>query len=277
MDKARWAAYMRRYRKRPEVRARYKGGVWAAQAFNQARTRSRSTVTITVDWVLAEFDRLGRRCPCCGVDMRPGEGLRTAPSIEHLHGLDHPLTPETARIICGECNSIKNACLDPAELHAIATFYDRPVDAILDDARANAALHPMPRRVELPKASHRDRCRYLLWVKMWGARDHGIPFALTIDDIAWPSCCPVLGVPLLLPLSAERTRRIAETGAHANTAFPDSPSFDRIDPALGYVPGNVLIASRHANVLKQDAAPTRIRLVAEWFERESATRRQHSK
>lgn len=36
---------------------------------------------------------------------------------------------------------------------------------------------------------------------------------------------------------------------------PCSPSLDRRDPALGYVPGNVWVISNRANTMKNDARP----------------------
>lgn len=65
----------------------------------------------------------------------------------------------------------------------------------------------------------------------------GIRFDLTSADLeVMPTHCPILGI----PLSWEGGR--AEMGS--------TPSLDRIDPALGYVRGNVQIISTRANVEK---------------------------
>lgn len=49
-----------------------------------------------------------------------------------------------------------------------------------------------------------------------------------------PETCPVLGIPLTI----------------GGKRSPSSPSLDRIDPALGYVPGNIRVISDRANRLK---------------------------
>lgn len=72
------------------------------------------------------------------------------------------------------------------------------------------------------------------------------------EDVQWPTHCPALGVEL--------------SYARGGGLSPLAPSFDRIDPALGYVPGNVAIISFRANSIKQNASPEEIRAVASWLE-----------
>ena len=64
----------------------------------------------------------------------------------------------------------------------------------------------------------------------------GIPFAITLQDVAIPKTCPVLGIPITL--GSQRSDH--------------SPSLDRIIPSKGYVPGNVRVISDRANRLKGD-------------------------
>lgn len=71
------------------------------------------------------------------------------------------------------------------------------------------------------------------------ARAKGLPFSITKEDIVVPAVCPVLGVPLTLPVG--------------NSPGDTSPSLDRIIPALGYVPGNVRVISYRANRIRNDA------------------------
>lgn len=66
------------------------------------------------------------------------------------------------------------------------------------------------------------------------AADRGVPFDLPLEDVFIPPACPVLGVPL-------------EIGGPRS---PNSPSLDRIVPALGYVTGNVRVISDLANRFK---------------------------
>ena len=80
----------------------------------------------------------------------------------------------------------------------------------------------------------------------------GIPFALTIADIVIPTHCPILGLPLY-PATGSRGG-----GDH-------SPSLDRIEPARGYVPGNIIVISNRANRLKSDATIEELRAIASFY------------
>lgn len=70
------------------------------------------------------------------------------------------------------------------------------------------------------------------------------PCTITVEDIVIPERCPILGIPLAV-----------------NTGLlgPGSPSLDRFDPSLGYVPGNVWVISHRANSMKNDASPEELR------------------
>ena len=72
------------------------------------------------------------------------------------------------------------------------------------------------------------------------ARASGIECTITAEDIQIPDVCPYLGIPII-------------RGARRATA--NSPSIDRINPKLGYVPGNVIVVSYSANAMKRDATP----------------------
>lgn len=93
------------------------------------------------------------------------------------------------------------------------------------------------------------RKNLLKWCKH-RAKRRGIPFSLTLDDIQIPERCPVLGIPLAL--SPSRPREC-------------SPSLDRINPSLGYVPGNVQVVSYRANRLKADASLLELCAVASYY------------
>lgn len=68
-----------------------------------------------------------------------------------------------------------------------------------------------------------------------------------------PDFCPVLGLPLY-----------RNTGGLAQG--PNSPSLDRIDPALGYVKGNVNVISSKANAIKSNATPEELLRVAAYYQ-----------
>lgn len=78
------------------------------------------------------------------------------------------------------------------------------------------------------------RSRLLALAKHRAKRD-GIRFSITVEDLDYPTHCPVLGL---------RLRR------GKGIACDASPTVDRINPRKGYVPGNVLVVSMRANRLK---------------------------
>ncbi len=83
------------------------------------------------------------------------------------------------------------------------------------------------------------------------AREQGLPFDLTVFDIIIPDVCPVLG--LALAMGEGRTR-------------DNSPSLDKIDPAKGYVRGNVQVISDLANRMKQNANPEQLLAFSAWVQ-----------
>lgn len=84
------------------------------------------------------------------------------------------------------------------------------------------------------------------------AKKRGIEFTIKKDDIVIPDICPVLGI------SLERESR---------DRWKTGPSVDRIDNTKGYIPGNITVVSRRANVLKKDATIDELKLLSEYYER----------
>ncbi len=84
------------------------------------------------------------------------------------------------------------------------------------------------------------------------SKQYGIRFNLDISDIHIPEFCPLLGIPL-----------------RTNNGTPkfDSASLDKIDPALGYVRGNVWVISLKANQMKSNASLEEVKLLATNFEK----------
>lgn len=72
------------------------------------------------------------------------------------------------------------------------------------------------------------------------AKDLGLAFTITAVDIPLPEKCPILGIPLRIIPGGGRYR------------CDNSASLDRIDPRMGYVPGNVCIISWRANRIKNN-------------------------
>lgn len=86
----------------------------------------------------------------------------------------------------------------------------------------------------------KDPRRRLLVDARARAKRVGRECTISLDDIVIPERCPVFGEPFRIGLGV---------GGHG----PWSPSLDRKDPSLGYVPGNVQVISHRANMLKNNA------------------------
>ena len=99
-------------------------------------------------------------------------------------------------------------------------------------------------------AYRRNHARNILAAARNRARRSGVPFCLTADTVPpMPEVCPILGIEL----------RVSD-GAPRST----SPSLDRKDPVLGYVPGNVWWISHQANTMKSSADVVTLRRFARW-------------
>jgi hypothetical protein len=91
------------------------------------------------------------------------------------------------------------------------------------------------------------RCKFcrLLIPAYVRSRKRGIPYTLTWDYVQsiWTDTCPYLGIPL-----RHGTLKLTK----------HSPTLDRIEPALGYVEGNIEVVSYLANAMKRDATPEQL-------------------
>lgn len=90
----------------------------------------------------------------------------------------------------------------------------------------------------------------------YGAKRNKVPIGFSsaaelatyVRSIA-PAACPVFNM------------EFSERG----TGFSKwSPSIDKIDPKLGYVPGNIQVISMLANCMKRDATIEQLRMFAKW-------------
>lgn len=75
----------------------------------------------------------------------------------------------------------------------------------------------------------------LLYKAKLRAKEKGLEFTITRDDVVIPDVCPILNEPIQV---------------RASTFNRWAPSLDRIDNSLGYIPGNVRIISWQANYVK---------------------------
>lgn len=102
-------------------------------------------------------------------------------------------------------------------------YYARNKDKCLENAKKYQAKKP----------------EYYFWLRVKKrARDRELEFTLTLDDIVFPSKCPVLGIDIVRDGSA---------------GVNHLPSIDRIDSSKGYTPDNIQWLSFRANTLKSNA------------------------
>jgi hypothetical protein len=87
--------------------------------------------------------------------------------------------------------------------------------------------------------------KYLVQNARARAKKYGVVFDISADDIHIPEVCPYLGIKLE-PFSEWA-----------------SPSLDKINPALGYVKGNIQVISNLANTMKSSANVEQLVLFAE--------------
>ena len=90
------------------------------------------------------------------------------------------------------------------------------------------------------------------------AKRKGLAFTITADSIDWPEFCPVFGSRLLYD----------DLPPTEPSVGLDIPSIDRLDPAVGYVPGNCRVISWRANRLKSDASIPELRALLLWLTKE---------
>lgn len=97
--------------------------------------------------------------------------------------------------------------------------------------------------------------RHMLLDARRRAKLRHLDFTIEVEDIIIPEFCPVLGLALTVG-----------TGGGRKGQRPQSPTLDRINPAKGYVKGNVLVISWQANRLKNDATVSELRAILNYME-----------
>ena len=134
----------------------------------------------------------------------------------------------------------------------------RPENARKDAERARAYREAnrelcLERNRAFNQRRQQQHPEYYMWARAKRrARDCGVPFDITVEDICIPAMCPALGIPI-------------ERSNVRGTSLRNSPSLDRIVPALGYVKGNVIVVSHKANSIKNDATPNEVMAVGKFY------------
>lgn len=85
------------------------------------------------------------------------------------------------------------------------------------------------------------------------AKQRGLPFDITLDDVVIPEKCPALGIPLF--------HNIGGNGQPTD----NSPELDRIIPSKGYVKGNIIVVSRRANRVKSNISIEDLVAIADFY------------
>jgi hypothetical protein len=81
-----------------------------------------------------------------------------------------------------------------------------------------------------------DPQHYLWYVARTRSRQNGTEFTIVKEDVIIPKVCPILGLVL----------------TKGDGYLPNAMSLDRVDNTKGYIPGNVRVISRKANLMKSD-------------------------
>jgi hypothetical protein len=89
------------------------------------------------------------------------------------------------------------------------------------------------------------------------AKTKGLAFDLTVEDIAIPVYCPILGMPLYT----------SELDSDC------SPSIDRIDNSGGYTKDNIQIISTRANRIKSDSSIEELQRLLNYLVEQNRLRR----
>jgi len=92
------------------------------------------------------------------------------------------------------------------------------------------------------------------------AKKNNIPFSIIFEDIEKPEYCPILGIKLHYGINHYSD----ELKWRKN---PNKASFDKLDPLLGYVPGNVFVISLRANRLKNNSTIGEIENILAYMKR----------
>ena len=92
------------------------------------------------------------------------------------------------------------------------------------------------------------------------AKEKGLEFSLSRDDIIIPENCPVLGIPLY---------------RNAPKYSDNTPALDRVDNSKGYIKDNIFVISFRANRIKNNATIEELKKIVEYMSRTSKDQLEH--
>ena len=104
----------------------------------------------------------------------------------------------------------------------------------------------------------RNPLRYLFQKSKATAKQRGLEFTITLDDLTWPTHCPILGIKLCYERDKKQPHR------------DDYPTFDRWDNSKGYTPGNVFVISWRANRMKWHSTIEELEAIVRYMKERSS-------
>lgn len=170
---------------------------------------------------------------------------------------------------CEECQTIEvnipdgyKVCTNCDHMKVVGEFYEDVsrtdgIDFHCKECRRAKQRH----RNRHPRETHQykrrwkgySKTQYMMFTAAKGrAKEKGISFTLSPDDIIIPNMCPILDIDII---------------QGGNKRSNNSPSLDRIDNSKGYTPDNVIVVSYRANKLKNDATLDELRMLVERYEK----------
>ena len=171
-----------------------------------------------------------------------------------VHG--HISKRDTRTSTCRECHAIMNITYAHTSKTPRATkVRDKGVSTIA--ARIASRKYylslSLEEHAEIKRQRRRRNPRRNMLVRAKGrAKQAGMEFSISLEDIIIPTYCPIFGVLL-------DTYVIKSRNEH-------SPSLDRIDSTKGYIPGNVQVISWKANRAKIDTSLKELIVLGKWAE-----------
>jgi hypothetical protein len=157
------------------------------------------------------------------------------------------------RTICKFCNRIADKLRREKNPNACKERYARDKVRMLSRTRIWANKNKEQIRARRFERYANNIPKVLLKTSLHRAKTKGMEHTLKLEDIKIPENCPVLGIPLLYEKSNGMPRH-------------NSPSIDRIDNTRGYTKDNIVIVSRRANVLKNDASVEELKKIVIFYD-----------
>ena len=121
---------------------------------------------------------------------------------------------------------------------------------------AALCLECAPKRGEYVISNKEQEEKLVIRRMLYGAerraRQKGLEFNITKEDIELPDVCPILGI---------------ELRKNSGKSSESSYSLDRKDSSKGYIKGNIQVISNRANTLKSNATIEELEKLLEYMKR----------